>query len=102
MLKRRFPGMYARGTSTWLYVRGLVFDLMSGLRSFACQKPERPETGEEEVGPAPNRGERREPAKASPNRTPGDRHVERAIVVADDRIAFVVQILELGIVDPDV
>ena len=68
----------------------------------AGEKPQRPDTGQEEVRAAANRGERRQTAKPLANRPLGNRHVERAVVGADDRVSLVVEVLELRIVDPDV
>src|SRR5678815_4825888 len=42
MLKRRLPGVYGRGTSTWLYVRGLVVDLMKRAPRFRSRGTEAP------------------------------------------------------------
>ena len=42
MLNRRLPGVYGRGTSTWLYVRGLVGDLMTEPPRFRSRGTEAP------------------------------------------------------------
>ena len=90
-------------------VRPRNFDLVvgawTGLRSHMCPSGEKPQcldAGKKEVGPATNRGERRKAPKPFADRPLGNRHVERAILRADDRVPLVVEILELRIVDPDV
>ena len=58
--------------------------------------------GRKKVRPAANRRKRGKTAKPFANGALGNRHVERAVVSADDRVSLVVEILELRIVDPDI
>src|SRR3954453_10189637 len=72
------------------------------LRWAAAEESKRPDTGKKEVRPTPNRGERGQTLVPFANGAFRNCHIERAVVIADDRVALVVQILELRIVDPDV
>src|SRR5258705_6971279 len=75
---------------------------MTLLRFATGEEPKRPDTGQEEIRAAANGGECGKPLDPLANGPLRYRHVIRPVVSTDDRIAFVVQVLELRIVDPDV
>src|SRR5262245_39726428 len=105
MLTRRLPGVYLRGTCVWLYVRGSVLIGMSlSVRSIGqCREiSKRLEPREEEVGTAPDGGERWQSDDLLSHWTFGDLELQRAVLGADDRIALVAEFVEISVVDPHI
>src|SRR6478609_755325 len=111
MLKRRLPGVYFRGTRTWLYVRGRVFVcVMRFLRASSCgarragvrEMTQPADAWQKEICAASYRREGGDSGDLLSDRTLRDRQVERSILRADDRISFVLEPFEVRVVGPDV
>src|SRR3954468_13883755 len=107
MLNRRLPGVYRRGTSTWLYVRGCVcIRVMRSLPPWNCsprgtrQEPQSTDAGKKQIRTGSDRGERGNAGDLLLDWPRWNGQIERAILGADDRIALVVESLEVGIVGP--
>src|SRR4051812_22221543 len=66
------------------------------------QEAESANPGQKEIRTAVDRGERRQSGDLLPDRPPRDGHVVRAILRADERVAFVTQFVKPGIVRPHV
>src|SRR4051812_29563864 len=60
------------------------------------------DAGQEEIRPASYRCESRQPVNLLSNRTLRHLKLQRAVLVANDRIAFVAEFVKVPIVDPDV
>src|SRR5438105_13055314 len=60
------------------------------------------DAGEEEVGAAPYRGERRQPFDYFPDRPLRDFELQRPVLRADERITLVAELVKSPIIDPHV
>src|SRR5258705_3278768 len=113
MLNRRLPEAYFLGSWIWLYVRGPDCELLISIpfpqhSCGTCLAPirqcrkvsQRPDTRQEEVSTTSHGRKRRQARDLLPNGSLRDGHVESSILCAKDRIAFVAQLVKIGIVSP--
>src|SRR5947209_19395315 len=88
----------------WLYVRPTCFGALIG-SSPCCYTREvakGPLARQEEVGAASYGGEGRQPFDHFPDRPLRDFEFQRAVVGADDRIAFVAELMEGPVIGPHI
>ncbi len=70
--------------------------------SDAREVSKRLDAGQEEVGAASDGGEGRQPCDLLPDRPLRDLEFQRAVLLADDRIALVAEFVEIPVIDPHV
>src|SRR5262245_18203846 len=88
---------------------GCTFVLAASACSSRCpfrilprEVAKRLESREEKVRASSHRSERRQAGNLFPNRALRDLVLQRAVMIADDRIALVGELAEVLVVDPDV
>src|SRR2546430_2187961 len=99
----RFQWCAGRRSAQRRHARGPSLPKNRSADGIQCRKVSKGlDAGEEKVRSASDRGEGRQTDNFLADRTLGDFEFQRAVLVSDDRVAFIAEFVKVSIVRPDV